>query len=103
MMRPSPSHLLGETARLAFVTGAAETREAAIDLAEHFRELDATDRAFDQAAERGQKEMREFGLSPDDIALFNRLAGAVVFTGPTLRQPNAAPAMQRFTRIGRYQ
>src|SRR6516165_3639751 len=35
----------GETARLAFVTGAAETRGAATDLAEHFRELDAADRA----------------------------------------------------------
>src|SRR6516225_3488838 len=31
----------GETARLAFVTGAAETREAAIELAEHFREMDS--------------------------------------------------------------
>jgi cellobiose phosphorylase len=82
----------GETARLAFVTGAAETRGAATDLAEHFRELDAADRAFDQAAERGRKEMRELGLSPDNIALFNRLAAAVVFTGPALRQPNAVAA-----------
>src|SRR5262249_18582859 len=82
----------GETARLAFVTGAAETRGAAIDLAEHFRELDAADRAFDHAAERGRQEMRELGLRPDDIALFNRLAGAVVFTGPALRQPDAVAA-----------
>src|SRR5262249_30144528 len=48
----------GDTARLAFVTGAAETRGAAIDLAEHFRELDAADHAFDHAAERGRQEMR---------------------------------------------
>ena len=38
----------GGTARVAFVTGAAETREAATALAEHFRELDAADRAFDR-------------------------------------------------------
>src|SRR6516162_8334497 len=82
----------GQTARLAFVTGAAETREAATDLAEHFRELDAADRAFDAAAERGRQEMRDFGLRPDDVALFNRLAGAVVFTGPALRQPDAVAA-----------
>jgi cellobiose phosphorylase len=82
----------GQTARLAFVTGAAETREAATDLAEHFRELDAADRAFDAAAERGRQEMRDFGLRPDDIALFNRLVGAIVFTGPVLRQPDAVAA-----------
>jgi cellobiose phosphorylase len=82
----------GQTARLAFVTGAAETREAALELAEHFRELDAADRAFDAAAERGRQEMRELVPRPDDVALFNRLAGAVVFTGPALRQPDAVAA-----------
>ena len=35
---------------------------------------------------RGQDELRELGLTPDDVALFNRLAGAVVFTGPALRR-----------------
>jgi cellobiose phosphorylase len=82
----------GETARFAFVTGAAETREAAIELAEHFREMDAADRAFDHAGDRTRLEMQESGLTPDDIALFNRLAGAVVFTGPALRRPDAVAA-----------
>jgi cellobiose phosphorylase len=82
----------GETARVAFVTGAAETREAATDLAEQFRELEAADRAFDHAAERDRKEMRDLGLSPDDVALFNRLAGAVIFTRPALRQAVAVAA-----------
>ncbi len=82
----------GGTARVAFVTGAAETREAATALAEHFRELDAADRAFDRARESGRKELRELGLTPDDIAIFNRLAGAVVFTGPALRRPDAVAA-----------
>ncbi len=82
----------GGTARVAFVTGAAETREAATALAEHFRELDAADRAFDSARERSREELRELGLTPDDIAIFNRLAGAVVFTGPALRRPDAIAA-----------
>jgi cellobiose phosphorylase len=82
----------GETARVAFVTGATETRKAATDLAEHFREMDAADRAFDHAHERTQQEIRELGLTPDDIVLFNRLAGAVVFTGPTLREPDSVTA-----------
>jgi cellobiose phosphorylase len=85
----------GETARLAFVTGAAETREAATDLAEHFRKLDAADRAFEHANERARQEMRGFGLTPDDVALFNRLAGTVVFTNPALRQPDAVTANRK--------
>jgi cellobiose phosphorylase len=82
----------GETGRVAFVTGAAETREAATALAEHFRELNAASRAFDHARESGQKELRELGVTLDDIALFNRLAGVVVFTGPALRRPEAVAA-----------
>jgi cellobiose phosphorylase len=82
----------GELARLAFVTGAADTRQVATDLAEHFREFGAADGAFDHAGRRGDKEMRDLGLSPDDVALFNHLAAEVVFTGPALRQPEAAAA-----------
>ena len=36
----------GAPARVAFVTGAADTREAALALAEQFRDLEAVDRAF---------------------------------------------------------
>ena len=72
----------GATARIAFVTGAADTREAALALAEQFRDLEAVDRAFAAATARCQDELRELGLTPDDVALFNRLAGAVVFTSP---------------------
>ena len=86
----------GGTARIAFVTGTAETREAATALAEHFRELNAASRAFDLARESARKELRELGLTSDDIAIFNRLAGAVVFTGPALRRPDAVAA----NRIG---
>jgi cellobiose phosphorylase len=82
----------GSTVRVAFVTGAAETRDAATSLAEHFRQMDAADRAFDLARERGRKELRELGVTPDDAALFNRLAGAVAFIGPALRRADAVAA-----------
>ena len=82
----------GETARVAFVTGAAGTREAAIALAEHFQVLDAANRALGRAQESGLKELRELGLTPENIALFNRLAGAVAFTGSALRRPQAVAA-----------
>src|SRR6202008_915129 len=63
----------GMTTRIAFVTGAAETREAAIEVAERFRESDAIDQAFAGANALCQSELRELALTPDDIALFNRL------------------------------
>jgi cellobiose phosphorylase len=84
----------GGTARVVFVTGAAETREAATALAEHFRELNSASRAFDLARESARKGLRELGLTSDDIAIFNRLAGAVVFTGPALRRSDAVAANQ---------
>ncbi|HVK14745.1 MAG TPA: glycosyl transferase family 36, partial [Gemmataceae bacterium] len=80
----------GAAARVAFVTGAAETREAATAIARGFRDLGAIDRAFEQA--RGSNELKESGLTPEDVALFNRLAGTVVFTGPALREPDAVAA-----------
>jgi cellobiose phosphorylase len=82
----------GGKARIAFITGAAETRSAATALAEHFRELDAAEHAFDRAREWGCEELPRLGLTPDDVAMFNRLAQGVVFTGPALRRPDAIAA-----------
>ena len=49
--------------RVAFVTGAAETREAALKIAEQFRDPEAIDRAFDGAEKRCQDELRELSLT----------------------------------------
>jgi cellobiose phosphorylase len=82
----------GGRARIAFVTGAADTREAATTLAEHFREFEAVEHAFAGARDACRHELSELGLTPDDVALFNRLAGAVLFTSPALRRPDAVAA-----------
>ena len=82
----------GMTTRIAFVTGAADTREAAIGIAERFREFEAIDQAFAGAKAHCQSELRELGLTPDEIALFNRLAAAVVFTNSGLRDLDAVAA-----------
>ena len=82
----------GMTTRIAFVTGAADTREAAIGIAERFREFEAIDQAFAGAKAQCQSELRELGLTPDEIALFNRLAAAVVFTNSGLRDLDAVAA-----------
>ena len=77
----------GASARVAFVTGAADTREAALGIAELFRDLEAVDSGVRDARTRCQDELREMSLTSDDIALFNRLAATVVFTSPQLRAP----------------
>jgi cellobiose phosphorylase len=79
-------------ASIAFITGAADTREAANALAEQFQNFEATDRAFSGARAGCQDELQKLGLTPDDVSLFNRLAGAVIFTGSLLRQPDAVAA-----------
>ena len=85
------------TARIAFVTGAADTHEAAVEIAERFREFEAIDQVF--ADVRSQRELRELELTPEDIALFDRLAASVVFTNASLRDL-AAVAGNRMGQAG---
>src|SRR5262249_61391715 len=70
----------------------AGSREGAIWIAEQFRNPEAIDRAFDAAKTRCRDELREMSLTPDDVVLFNRLAGSVVFTNAQLRQLDAIAA-----------
>ncbi len=78
--------------RIAFVTGAADTYDVAIGIAERFREFKAIDRAFIDAKARGKTELRELGLEPDEVGLFNRLAAAVIFTNSSFRDLDAVAA-----------
>ncbi|MCM3901578.1 MAG: hypothetical protein ND866_07710, partial [Pyrinomonadaceae bacterium] len=82
----------GMATRIAFVTGAAETYEAAIGIAERFSELEAIDQSFVAAKAHCQNELQELGLKPDDIVLFNRLAAAVIFTNSGFRDLDAVAA-----------
>ena len=82
----------GMTTRIAFVTGAADTYEVAIGIAERFRGVEAIDQAFAGAKAHTQSELRELGLKADEIALFNRLAAAVIFTSSGFRDLDAVAA-----------
>ena len=80
------------TSRVAFVTGAAATLETANALIQQFHNREFADRAFSGARSRCRDELRDRGLTPGDVALFNRLVGAVVFTGAALRSQEAVAA-----------
>jgi cellobiose phosphorylase len=82
----------GSSIRIAFVTGAAHTREVAIGIAQRFREFETIDRAFAGAKVHSKTEVRELGLEPDEIGLFNRLATAVIFTNSSFRDLDAVAA-----------
>ncbi len=82
----------GMTARIAFVTGAADSREIATGIAERFREFEAIDQAFAGAKAHCQTELLELGLTADEIVLFDRLAAAVIFTNSELRDRDAVAA-----------
>jgi len=82
----------GMTARLAFVTGAADSYEAAVGLAGQFGQLDAINQLFADASAHADRERRELDLSPQDLGLFDRLAASVVFTNSGLRDVAAAAA-----------
>ncbi|NKK75409.1 glycosyl transferase [Rhizobium leguminosarum bv. viciae] len=79
----------GAEARLAFVTGAADDQSAVQLIAERYAKIDVAERAFSEASERYQSELQKLNLKPDDISLFNRLAGSVVFANPAMRQATA--------------
>ncbi len=73
-----------------FVTGMADSRDAALVLADRYRDRHLADRAFDMAWTHGQVLLRQLDVSEEDARLFGRLVGAVLHASPALR---AAPAV----------
>jgi cellobiose phosphorylase len=82
----------GALVRIALVTGAAGTREEALRIAAQFGDLADIDRAFTAARTHWHDELRELSLTPGDVAVFDRLAAAVVFTTTGHHQPEAVAA-----------
>ena len=82
----------GAETRVPFITGAGDTREAVIGLADRFRGLDATQAAFGAAAAHSERELRDLGVTPDELALFNRLAASLVYAGSGPRDLGAMAA-----------
>ncbi len=75
----------GESARLAFTTGAAATRQAALDLASRYRDIRAAQRALDLAWSTSQIELRDLGITPEEAVVFQRLASRLLLTDPRSR------------------
>ncbi|PYV93515.1 MAG: hypothetical protein DMG05_01380 [Acidobacteria bacterium] len=77
----------GQRQRLSFVTMAAESRERALALVEKYRELQATNRAFELAWTHAQLEFRYLGIQVDEAQRFQQLASHMLYPNSQLRPP----------------
>ena len=75
----------GTTARIAFWTLVAPSREEVLDLVDQHRDVPAFDRAATLAWTQGQVELHHLGIAPDEAVLFQRLAGHLLYNDPALR------------------
>ena len=85
----------GETARIQYVTLAADSREEAIGLADKYREGAAFDRTTMLAWTQAQIQLRHLSITPDEAHLFQRLATRLVYFDPSLRAPGEVLARNR--------
>lgn len=75
----------GQTATVAFTTLVAETRERAFVLADRYHNPSTAQRGLDLAWTATQVELRELGVTPADAAVFQELAGHLIYTNPETR------------------
>ncbi|MDQ3208550.1 MAG: hypothetical protein M3Q37_08060 [Gemmatimonadota bacterium] len=79
----------GQSASVAFTTLVATSRDRAFELADRYRDHHAAQRALDLAWTSSQVELREFHLTPGDAAVYQELAGFLLYGSPALRAPQS--------------
>src|SRR4029079_9702863 len=75
----------GRSAAVAFTTAVAATREAALQIADRYRDGVAGDRALSLARTETEVELRDLDIAPSDVALYQELAGALIYPREALR------------------
>jgi cyclic beta-1,2-glucan synthetase len=75
----------GATARIAFWTVVASSRQALLDLIDKHRDASAFERATTLAWTQAQVQLHHIGIDPGEAGLFQRLAGHLLYAAPTLR------------------
>jgi cyclic beta-1,2-glucan synthetase len=75
----------GAEATVDMVLGVAETRDAALQLADKYARRGCVEHAFDQAWAQGQALLQSLHVTEADAQLYARLAGAVLYPQRALR------------------
>jgi cyclic beta-1,2-glucan synthetase len=83
----------GETARVSFTTAFARSREEALMLADKYHDPSIFERAARLAWTQSQVEMRHHNVDAEEAHLFQRLAGRVIYSDPSLRPRHGVLAM----------
>jgi len=79
-------HILpGATARMAFSTIVAPTREQVLDLADKYRGATTFERTLALAWTQAQVQLHHMGISLDEAHLFQRLANSVLYSDASMR------------------
>ena len=75
----------GKAARLIFSTLVARSREAAVALADKYRDPATFDRTVTLAWTQAQVQCHHLGIEPEEAHLFQNLASRVIYSDPALR------------------
>ncbi|HEX4242806.1 MAG TPA: hypothetical protein VHZ53_15465 [Steroidobacteraceae bacterium] len=77
----------GKTARLAFWTAIAGSRESVLATADRYREAAAAERIQDLARDRAGVRLRDLGIDPGEARRFQWIANRVLYADSTSRAP----------------
>ncbi|MEO5825664.1 MAG: glucoamylase family protein [Gemmatimonadales bacterium] len=77
----------GRTVRLCFSTVIAESRDAALDLADKYQDLTIFERAGTLAWTRAQVQMHHVGIGANEAHLFQELAAPLLYADRAMRAP----------------
>lgn len=80
----------GGSVSVAFTTFVTEKRERAIELADLYHDPYSARRALDLSWAQAQAELRDLGIPPADAALYQDLAGHLMFPHPGFRPAQSA-------------
>ena len=77
--------LPGATAHVTFTTLVAASRQAIVDTAEKYRNLEVFDRVSSMAWTHAQVQLHHLRTNPDEAQLFQDLANRLLYANPSLR------------------
>ena len=75
----------GKSAQVSFTTFVAETHERALELIDLYDDVYSARRALELSWAQAQAELRDLSITPADAALYQQLAGYLLYPHPRLR------------------
>ena len=79
----------GRSSTMAFTTVVADSREEALEAVDRYRDTGAARRALALMGTEARIELRDLDISPADAALYQDLAGALIYPRESLRAPRS--------------